>query len=68
MKRILLALGVVGIFTACQDSESEREIARLESKVSALQLQVEKAKSDLDSLRQLDTAFRKMLDSLDMGR
>lgn len=68
MKRILLALGVAGIFTACQDSESEREIARLESKVSALQLQVEKAKSDLDSLRQLDTAFRKMLDSLDMGR
>lgn len=68
MKRILLTLVFGCVLTACQDSESEREIALLESKISALQSQVEKAKSDLDSLRQLDSAFRKMLDSLDMGR
>lgn len=56
------------ILFACSNPEEEREAERREAEVKALELRVERAKSELDSLKSEAAKFRRTLDSLDMGR
>ncbi len=66
--RLIVSLLLPLAVSACSDPEADREIAQKQAEVELLKRQVDKARSALDSARQVDLELRKELDSLDMGR
>ena len=66
MQKILWVFILFGFVVSCADKEAEKEIAQKQSQLEKVNLQVQKTKATLDSLKAVDAAMQKTLDSLDM--
>lgn len=68
MHKILIAVWAAIFLIACSDPEAEKVISQKQKEAAAIEMQIEKTKSTLDSLKASDAALREELDSLDMAR
>ena len=68
MHKIFIAVWATIFLIACSDPEAEKVIQQKQKEAAGIEMQIEKTKSTLDSLKASDAALREELDSLDMAR